>query len=241
MAMLTTITTRDGACPTHVFRPSGSGPWPAVLIYMDAPAIRPAMIAVAERLADMGYLAVLPDLYYRTGPYTALTEMPEAERRALQQKFRAEATTERIMADTRAFLDWIKAQPDVKPGKIGTTGYCMGGFLSLTAAGTYPDEIEAAASFHGGRLATEEPDSPHKLAPKMKAHVYVAGATNDSAFPDDQKARLEKALTDAHVDHTVVTYPASHGWVFSDLPVYDKAQSERHFDAMQSFFGAALG
>src|SRR5207248_1017527 len=114
------------------------------------------------------------------------------------------------MSDTRAFLDHLAAQPDVRPGGVGTTGYCMGGGISLRAAGTYPDRIVAAASFHGSRLATDAPDSPHLLAPKMKARVYVAGAIEDASFTDEMKERLDDALTKAGVDHRIETYPAKH-------------------------------
>src|SRR5436190_15152096 len=117
------------------------------------------------------------------------------------------------MSDTSAFLDYLAAQRDVKRGGIGTTGYCMGGLMSLTAAGTYPDRIAAAASYHGGRLATDAPDSPHLLAPKITARVYVAGAIEDQSFPDDMKARLADALTQAGVDYKIETYQAKHGWV----------------------------
>jgi carboxymethylenebutenolidase len=144
------------------------------------------------------------------------------------------------MSDTRAFLDYFAAQPDSKAARIGTTGYCMGGLMSLTAAGTYPDRIVAAASYHGGRLATDAPDSPHRLAPKIKARVYVAGAAEDASFPDDMKGRLEEALTRAGVDHRIETYPAKHGWVFRDMPVYDAAAAERHWQTMFALFEELL-
>ncbi len=112
--------------------------------------------------------------------------------------------------------------------------------MSLTAAGTYPDRVLAAASFHGGQLATDAPDSPHLLAPNMRARVYVAGAIEDASFPDDMKQRLEQALTDAGVDHEIETYPAKHGWVFRDIPVYDAAASERHWQSMLGLFDAKL-
>ena len=128
----------------------------------------------------------------------------------------------------------------VQGGGIGTTGYCMGGLMSLTAAGTYPDRIGATAPFHGARLATDAPESPHLLAPKMKSKVYVAGAIEDATFPDVMKDRLEGAFTEAGVDHTIETYPAKHGWVFRDLPVYDAAASERHWKAMVALFDGTL-
>jgi carboxymethylenebutenolidase len=238
------IKTKDGACPSDVFRPVGRGPWPAVLAFMDGVGIRPAMLEIGERLATSGYFVLLPDLFYRSGPYepmnahTVFTD-PE-QRKVLMEKFFAHATPANIMSDTGAFLDYLAGQHDVKPGGIGTTGYCMGGLMSLTAAGTFPDRIVAAASYHGGRLATEKPDSPHLLAPKIKARVYVAGAIDDQSFPDDMKARLEEALTNAGVDHKIETYQAKHGWVLRDTPVYDAAAAERHWQTMLALFSATL-
>jgi carboxymethylenebutenolidase len=238
------IKTKDGTCPSHVYRPMGRGPWPAVLIFMDGLGIRPAMLEIGERLASHGYFVLLPDLFYRSGPYEpmnphAVFTDPE-KRKVLMEKYFALATPANIMSDTRAFVDYLAAQDDVKPGGIGTTGYCMGGLMSLTAAGTYPDRIVAAASYHGGRLATDEPDSPHLLAAKIKARVYVAGAIEDQSFPDEMKARLEAALTTAGVDHKIETYQAKHGWVLRDMPVYDADAAERHWQTMLALFKAKL-
>jgi carboxymethylenebutenolidase len=144
------------------------------------------------------------------------------------------------MSDTRAFSDYLAAQPDVKPGGIGTTGYCLGGLMSLTAAGTYPDRIVATASYHGGRLATDAPDSPHLLAPKIKSRVYIAGAIEDQSFPDEMKERLEVALTRAGVDYKIETYQAKHGWVLRDTPAYDAAAAERHWQTLIELLGATL-
>jgi carboxymethylenebutenolidase len=231
------IETKDGSCPSYVYRPAGSGPWPAVLVFMDGIGIRPAMLELAERLASLGYFVLLPDLFYRSGPYEpmnphTLFSDPE-QRKVLMEKFFAHATQANIMSDTAAFLDYLAAQPDVKPGRVGVTGYCMGGLMSLTAAGTYPDRIAACASYHGGRLATDAPTSPHLLAPKIKARVYVGGAIEDPSFPDDMKARLEEALTNASVHHLIETYPAKHGWVFTDTPVYDADAAERHWQTLR--------
>jgi carboxymethylenebutenolidase len=243
-ASRTEIKTKDGICPAYVYRPAGKGQWPGVLVFMDGLGIRPAMLEVGERLAGNGYVVLLPDLYYRSGPYApmnAATVFTDPEqRKVLMEKFFARATPASIMSDTAAFLDYLAAQPDVKRGKIGTTGYCMGGLMSLTAAGTYPDRIAAAASYHGGRLATDAPDSPHLLAPKITARVYVAGAIEDQSFPDDMKAQLEAALTSAGVDHTVETYPARHGWVLRDTPVFDAAAAERHWQTLVALFGETL-
>jgi carboxymethylenebutenolidase len=211
---------------------------------MDGPGIRPAVLELGERLATYGYFVLLPDLFYRAGPYEpmnphTLFSDPE-QRKMLMEKFFARATQALIMSDTRAFLDYLAAQPDVTPGKIGTTGYCMGGLMSLTAAGTYPDRILATASYHGGRLATDSPESPHLLAPKMKSRVYIGGAIEDATFPDYMKARLEEALTHAGVDHQIETYQAKHGWVLRDTPVYDAAAAERHWQTLTALLEATL-
>jgi carboxymethylenebutenolidase len=238
------IKTRDGICPSYVYRPAAGGPWPAVLVFMDGVAIRPAMLEIGERLAPHGFYVLLPDLFYRSGAYAPMDPhkvfSDPAQRKILMEKFFALATPANIMSDTGAFLDYLAAQPDVQPGGIGTTGYCMGGLMSLTAAGTYPDRILATASYHGGRLATDAPDSPHLLAPKIKSRVYIAGAIEDQSFPDAMKERLEQALTAGGVDHKIETYQARHGWVLRDTPVYDAAACERHWQTLLSLFAATL-
>ena len=238
------IRTDDGTCPSYVFKPEAKGPFPGVLFFMDGVGIRPAMFQMAERLSAGGYYVLLPDLFYRAGPYepmdgkTAFTD--PAQRAVLMSKFMPIASAANIMRDTRAFLDHLAAQPDVRQPKFGTTGYCMGGRLSLCAAGHYPDRIAATASFHGANLATDAPDSPHLLAPKMRARVYVAGAIEDKGFPDEQKKRLEDAFTLARVDHVVETYPGRHGWVPSDMPVHDPVLAERHWEALFDLFDKTL-
>ena len=240
------IQTRDGVCRSFVARPSRSGPWPAVLVFMDGIGIRPAMLELGDRLATHGYFVLLPDLFYRAGlyePMDAKTVFTDPEKRKiLMEKFFAVATPENIVSDTRAFLDFLAAQPDVKGNKYGITGYCMGGRLALIAAGTYPGSFVAAASFHGSRLANDAaPDSPHLLAPKMKRmRVVVAGAIEDASFPDDMKVRLDVALTKAGVDHKVETYPAKHGWVFRDHTAYNAAESEHHWRELIALFDSTL-
>ncbi len=243
---LVTIETRDGRCEASLFRPSGgAGPWPAVIVYMDGIGIRRALFEMGERIAAHGYIVLLPDLFYRAGPYVApdpstLFTDP-AVRAAWLSKYIASASQANVMADTRAFLDFLGSHPDVKQPKVGTTGYCLGGGLSLAAAGFYPDRIAAAASFHGARLATDAPESPHLLAPRMKARVYVAGAVDDASFPDDMKKRLDDALAAAGVDRTVVTYEgAKHGWVPTDTPVHNPAAAERHYVALFALLDATL-
>lgn len=240
----TTITTRDGDCRSFIFTPKGDGPWPAVLMYMDALAVRPALLEVGQAVADLGYFVLLPDLFYRSGAYEPMDPHdifgnPDAFK-MLKEKFMVHATMDNIMSDTAAFLDFLDQQPDAKSGPIGTTGYCMGGRFSLAAAGRFPDRIAASASFHGGNLANNDADSPHRLAPNMKARVFVAGATDDKGFPDAMKQRLETALDEAGVTHRVETWPAKHGWTFRDTPAYDQTCAERHLRTLKELFDATL-
>ncbi|HYP98329.1 MAG TPA: dienelactone hydrolase family protein [Polyangiaceae bacterium] len=239
------ITTADGICPSYVFRPAaGSGPWPAVIMYMDGVGIRPAMLELGVRLSKSGYFVLLPDLFYRSGPYEAMDASKVFSdphlRKQLQEKFSSHISQAKVMSDTSAFLDYLAAEPDVKAGGVGVTGYCMGGRMAITAAGTYPDRIVAAAAFHPGGLVTDAPDSPHLLAPQMKARLYVAGAIEDAWFTAEMRQRLEKAFSDAGVDHVVETYPAKHGWVLSDAPTHDSACTERHWRELLALFEATL-
>src|SRR5262245_56475957 len=191
------IRTGDGACPAHVFTPAGSGPWPAAIFYMDGLGIRPTLIEMGQRLADAGYVVLLPDLFYRAGPYGPLEPkkiFASGDVRAALGPLLGSTDNRRAGADTKAFLAYLDTRRDVAGRKVGTSGYCMGGGISLTAAGTYPDRIAAAASFHGGNLATDTELSPHLLAPRMKARLYVAGADKDNSYPPDMADRLEKAL-----------------------------------------------
>ena len=238
------IQTEDGKCPAHVYEPEGKGPWPGVLMYMDGIGMRPAVQALGERLAKAGYHVLLPDLFYRAGAYTAPDPKElfgnEAVRKEWFAKMIGKASIEATMRDTRAFLAHFDQAPNVKKGKIGTTGYCMGGRMSLAAAGHYPDRIAGAAAYHPGNLANDAPDSPHLLAPKIRARVYVGGAMEDPSFPDEQKQRLDQALTAGGVDHVIETYPARHGWVPSDTPVHDPAQAERHWKTLLDLFDKTL-
>ncbi len=243
------IPTPDGEARAYTFTPDGqdvgAGPWPAVIFFMDAPAIRPALFQMSQRLASNGYYVLLPDMFWRAGPYEPINlreaMKDEETRRAIFGKFMASTDPEKSTRDTGAFLDWLSKQPQVKGSKVGCTGYCMGGGLALRAAGNYPDRIVAAAAFHGGRLATDAPDSPHLLAPKMKAKVYVAGADEDAGFMPDQADRLREALTAAGVDNEVTIYAgAKHGYAPPDMPVYNEEASERHWREMLKLFDETL-
>lgn len=241
-----TIATRDGRCPASVFTPAaGAGPWPAVLVFMDGRGIRPALFELGERLASHGYYVLLPDLFYRAGPYEAPTAQQFSDDPELRNRFRAKymstAGHANAKSDTEAFLAFLAEQGEVRPGGVGTTGYCMGGGLSLAAAGNFPERVAAAASYHGGNLATDAADSPHLLAGRIKARVYVAGAIEDASFDDAQKARLSAALAQAGVQHTVETYAgARHGWVPTDSQVHHPEAAERHWRTLVALLDQTL-
>lgn len=226
------IQTADGRCPTHVYHPEGTGPWPGVIVYMDAIGMRPALMEIAERIAAAGYYVLLPDLFYRV-EFDASAGMkvftdPEA-RKDLMTRVMPSASPANIVRDTEALLAYLDARPEVRHGPVGIVGYCMGGRLAMYVAGHFGGRIAAVASYHGGGLATDAPESPHRLAPGIEARVYVGGAIEDPGFDDAQKARLEQALAEAGVDHTVETYQARHGWVPRDTPVHDEAATARHW------------
>ncbi len=191
------IKTKDGLAPCQFFAPPGSDKRPAVIVYMDAFGIRQALSEMARRLASYGYWVLLPDLYYRSGamapfdPAKAFAD--EKERDRLTPLYKS-LNHRIVMDDTSSFLDFLAGHAPTAGKKVGCVGYCMGGGFALTAAGTFPDRVHAAASFHGARLATDQPDSPHLLAPKMRGEVYVGTAGIDPHFTPEEKQRLETAL-----------------------------------------------
>jgi carboxymethylenebutenolidase len=240
------IPTPEGDARAFVFTPdAGDGPWPAAIIFMDAPAIRPALFDVGQRLADAGYYVLLPDLFWRAGSYPPLDIVKarggDPEMVALFQKLRGSTGPEKQMADTRACLDWLATQPQAKAEKVGVTGYCMGGGIALRAAGTFPDRIAAMASFHGGNMATDDETSPHRLADRIKAKVLVAGADQDGSYDEGQNARLKAALADAGVDAQVSIWEGCrHGWVPSDMPVHNPEGAARHWRELVGLFDGVL-
>jgi carboxymethylenebutenolidase len=239
------IKTGDGTCAAALSIPDGEGPWPAVIMFPDAGGMRDTMRQMGEQLSELGYVVMVPDFYYRSGPYE-----PVDMRTVFQNKESMEwlmgmmrgYTSDMVIRDARAFVDYLDSLPEKKSGGVGTTGYCMGGRLSLITAANLGERIAASASFHGGNIAKEDdPESPHHKASSIKATVYVAGAIEDQSFPDEQKDLLEKALTDAGVAHTIETYPAHHGFAVPDNASYDEAAAERHWQAMENLFASILG
>lgn len=228
------LQTGDGVLDVYVFRPrSGSGPWPPVILYMDAFGIRPNLDAMAQRLASNGYLVAVPNLYHRNGvfpPFDARQVTVEGPERTRFKSMIASIHGPMVMRDTSAVLEWLDQAGDAGKGPIGVVGYCMGGGYALLAAGTFPERVAAAASFHGGSLATDRPDSPHRLAGRIRARVYIGVAGIDPSFPKEQQERLEESLRAAGVRYTLETYEgARHGFAVTGHLVYDRDASERHW------------
>ena len=240
----TELETRDGRCSVHAYYPDRPEPSPVVIVFMDGIGMRSAVLDIGARIANAGYYAFLPDLFYRVGYKGEHGVNPFSDpvaRADLMTRIIPSASAANVMRDMETFFAFIDAQAQARRGKSAITGYCMGGRLSLYAAGHFGERFAAAAAYHGGGLATDAPDSPHRLAPHIKARVYAAGAIEDRSFDDAQKERLERALTDAGVDHKIETYPARHGWVLADTPTHDQVAAERHWETLLELLATTLG
>jgi len=248
-----TINTPDGTCDAAYFHPA-EGKHPAVILWPDAFGLRPAMRDMGRRLAGDGYAVLVPNPFYRIG------KGPFYET-AANVDFKDKATFEKLgplmgsigaagaaEKDAVEFVKFLDAQPEVdKARKIGTQGYCMGGALVLRTAAAVPARIGAGASFHGGGLVTDKPDSPHLLAPKIKAHMLIAIAGSDDARQPDAKDKLRKAFEDAHVPARVEVFAEKHGWCVPDMPqddgkpIYNQADAERAWSELLALYKTGLG
>lgn len=236
----------EGAIDARLFLPEAAavGPWPAVLFYMDGLGLRPSLFRMAQRFADAGHLVLAPNMYWRAGelapfdPATVFAPGPERER---LMKVALGTTPAMAMRDTAAFLRFLDAEPRARAGAIGCVGYCLGGLFAFTAAGTFPERVAAAAAVHGSRLATDQPDSPHLLAPKMRGEIYLGVAETDHGHTAETTARLEKAFGEAGVRSTIELYPGTtHGFAPDDTPVHDAAAAAHQLERVLALFGRAL-
>jgi carboxymethylenebutenolidase len=249
------IKTPDGTCDAAFIHP-GAGAHPAVLIWPDAFGLRPSMRDMARRLAtEAQYSVLVPNPFYRVAkppvvenPSTFSFSDPaqRAKLTPLMGSINAAGAAER---DAEAFIAWLDAQPQVdRTKKIGTQGYCMGGALVVRTAAAVPNRVGAGASFHGGGLVTTNPNSPHLLAPKIKARMYFGVAANDDAQQPDAKTKLKEAFEAAKVPVEVELYPqAQHGWCVPDMPmqpngqpIYNKADAEKAWSKLLALYKAGL-
>jgi carboxymethylenebutenolidase len=238
------VPTADGQSSATLHIPEGSGPWPGVLVFPDAGGARETFRAMGDHVASMGYVALVPDVYYRSEgwePFAMETVFSDEAERSRLFSLMKTLSRDRIIADAGSYLDFLLDREEVTGSSAGTTGYCMGGRMSMIAAGEHPEKVGAAASFHGGRIAVaDDPESPHLAAPRIRAKVYVAGAENDDSYTPEEAKLLESALTEAGVEHTLEIYPALHGFAVPDNPTHNAAAEKRHWDALADLYGSAL-
>jgi carboxymethylenebutenolidase len=247
--VLTTVDvpTPDGVADAYLVQPEQPGRHPGVLLYMDAFGVRARLGDMAERIAAAGYVVLVPNVFYRSGraPVVEVDDLSRPENRekmfAALRPIMSALTPELAVRDATAYLDFLGAQSSVAAGPVGTTGYCLGGALSLRTAAAFGDRVGAAASFHGGRLATDAPDSPHRLADRIDAELYLGHADHDHSMPPEQIELLDHSLEAAGVRYRSEVYAgASHGFTMADTAAYDEAATERHFTELLALLDRTL-
>jgi carboxymethylenebutenolidase len=245
------VKTASGTCDAALVQPEGKGQWPAVILWPDAFGLRPTMREMARRLAAEGYVVLVPNPYYRSAKAPGIPsnfDFQNAADRARLTELRKPLTNEGVTQDAKDFLAFLDARPAVNRRKpAGVFGYCMGGTMTLQSAGGYPERIGAGASFHGGGLVTDTPDSPHLLVPRMKGGYYIGIAANDDERQPDAKTKLRAAFDAAHVPAKIEVYEgALHGWCVKDMPlqagkpIYDEAKAERAWKELVALFKQRL-
>lgn len=234
----------DGPIDARLARPAGEGRWPAVIMLTDIFGVRPVYERMAERLAGQGYAVLLPNLYHRVGRAPLFETRPDfnvPEVRAHMFGLKDSLTRDRIRSDGAAALDFLAAHAAVAPGPVGAVGYCMSGTFALWLAADFPERVGAASSFHGGDLAIDSPDSPHRLLSAIRAELHVGHADQDPMMTPEMIAAFDAAVAGSGVRCQSVLYAgARHGYAIADGPVYDEAAAERHWAAMADLFGRNL-
>ena len=238
------IRTRDGTADCFLAYPEHAGPHPAVVYIPDIRGPRPVFKDMARRLASDGYAVLMPNLFYRVGraPVWNIPDSTQSEAgRARVSELFAAVTVDGCHRDHVAFLDYLTSIPEIAEQRTAEVGYCMGGAIAMRAAADFPDRIIAAASFHGGRLATDQPDSPHLRAKDLRAVLYFGHAADDASMTPEMIEKLEAALDAVHVHYTTDHYTARHGYAVADSPAYDEAAAEFHWTRLVKFLREALG
>lgn len=238
------LQTPNGQMPVEVFKPEGEGPWPAVIFYMDGIGPRPALSEMARRLAAQGYVVLLPNLYYRGGRWRPLIPSEAFQEGPARQQMMAAMgalTIDSVASDTGVMMDWVKSYKGIESDKIGVVGYCMGCAHALIAAANYPAEVRAVAAFHGARLATDQPDSPHTRLKEVKARMYFGVAGIDPWLAPGETDRLRSALDAAVSDYQLELYPdVKHGFAVTDTPAFDAAAADKHWSRLSALFADSL-
>ena len=236
----------DGTAEAYLYTPSkGDGPWPAAMLLTDIMGIRPAFRQMSQRLADQGYVVLLPNVFYRGAKLPELDFTPVfGEERTMKRmgELRSALGNGQMGPDGAAYADYLLAQKTVKGSKVGVVGYCFTGSMSFRIAAAAGAKIAAAASFHGGGLYTDQPDSPHLALSKITARLYFGHAIEDRSMPPEAIAKLEVALKEWSGQGESETYEGvRHGWcVPGRVEVYNEAQAERAFAKLVALFDATL-
>ncbi len=238
------IKTPDGVCDAYFVHPA-SGKHPGVLVWPDIFGLRPTFRQMGRRLAESGYSVLVVNPFYRTKKAPTSPEKADFQDPATRQTLMALSASlspQTAVTDAKALVAWLDNQASVDTTrKIGTTGYCMGGPLTMRTAAALPDRIGAGASFHGGGLVTDKPESPHLQVPQMKAHYLFAIAQNDDERQPEAKDVLRETFAKANLPAEIEVYPAMHGWCPPDSRVYDEAQAEKAWSRLLALFKEALG
>ena len=210
------IPTKDGHATTFITHPERGGPFPVIIFYMDAPAIREELRDMARRLGTSGYYVMLPNLYYRAGVMELgpLPADPDAPERKRMFELMNGINIPLVMADTSALLAYAEGQSAARTDIVGSVGYCMSGRYAINAATHFPGRVKAAASIYGVQLATDQPDSPHLAAQKTKAELYFACAETDIYAPQEIIDKVKQAMTGANAE--VEVYPGTHTSAVAD-------------------------
>jgi len=231
------IPTKDGKTTTFIVHPDRGGPFPVILFYMDAPAIREELRDMARRFASSGYYVVLPNMYYRAGVMELgpLPTDPNDPKRKKMFELMNSLTIPLVMEDTDAILRYIESDAAASKGAMGTVGYCMSGQYATAAAVRYPDRVMAAGSIYGTQLVTKAPDSPHLTAKKAKAELYFGCAETDIYAPPELIEKVKQGMSGAKAE--VEIYPGTHhGFAFPKRPVYDRNAAERHWERLLALY-----
>jgi dienelactone hydrolase len=239
-----TVATLDGQCDAYFVAPA-TGRAPGVLVWPDIMGLRPAFRQMADRLAQSGYAVLTVNQFYRTVRSPILAPGESYDQPAVREKigpWRAALTPEATTRDAAAFVAWLDGQREVdKRRGIGSTGYCMGGPMSMRTAAVAPNRVRAGASFHGGGLATDRPDSPHLLVPRMKAQYLFAVAANDDQRNPTEKETVRTAFAAAKLPAEIEVYADTlHGWCPPDSRAYNAAQADRAWSRLLALFARAL-
>ena len=237
------IKTPDGVADAYFVHPV-KGKFPAVLIWPDIFGLRPAFKQMATRLAESGYAVLVINPFYRTQRAPTAPEHPDfndAPTRKALMTLAGTLTPQTAVTDATAFVGFLDAQPCVdKTKKMATTGYCMAGPFVFRTAAAFPNRVGAGATFHGGGLVSDSPDSPHLLIPQMKAHFLIAIAENDDQKQPEAKDVLRKSFAAAHLPAEIEVYAGTkHGWCPPDSQVYDHDQAEKAWSRLVVLLGSS--